>query len=136
MNAVPQPLNFLPIKTFLGQQNDCELINLIPFLIWLSKKPDIRPVCDLFNEYSTTFTKKISRESTRAFSQAVSDIEDELITDRRTDQPEMYYPKTGEGHNLNVRKMECVLIKEPTTPKAKNKISLTPKLRESIRKIK
>ena len=135
----------MPIKTFLGQESDNELINLIPFLIWLSKKPDVRPVCDLYTEYSLThaLSKKVTTiDKTVASTHAdlEGDTSDEPLTDRRRDQPEMYYAKSEEQqHNRNTRKMECVFFKEsktPTTPRTKNKVFMRPELLKTIRSSK
>ena len=130
-------LNFLSITSFVGQQNDNELINLIPFLIWLSKKPDVRPVCDLYTEYSMSMTKKMGTEGTNtAFTYAdlENDVDEFILTERRLDQPEVYYARAEEQqHNSNTRKMECVFLQEPTTPVSENKVSMTPELLKSIR---
>lgn len=125
-------MNYFPIKTFLGQQNDCELNNLIPFLIWLSNKPDVRPVCDLYNEYRKIQTNNTAVET---LSQEDSDKTDDLTTDRRRDQPSFYHEKI-DHHSTDTRKQDCVFSQEPTTPRTTNSISFSPQVRKSIRNLK
>ena len=105
----------------------------------------MRPVCDLYTEYTSThsLSKKVTAlETTAAFTHAdlEGETSDEPLTDRRRDQPEMYYAKSEEQqHNRNTRRMECVFFKEsktPTTPRTKNKVFMRPELLKTIRSSK
>ncbi|CAD8143000.1 unnamed protein product [Paramecium octaurelia] len=51
MSFLFQPENGFLIKDFIQDKNDKELDMLLPFLIWLSQQPDVRPVSKLYQQF-------------------------------------------------------------------------------------
>ncbi|CAD8054536.1 unnamed protein product [Paramecium sonneborni] len=64
MSFMFQTENGFLIKDFISDQNDKELDQLLPFLIWLSQQSDVRPVSQLYQQFilNNQFTRKSSKK--------------------------------------------------------------------------
>lgn len=112
--------NGLPILSWFDDKTDCELINLIPILNFLSSVPDVReyiPKIIVNNEISYTAAKEVINEFNQSNSyqpcaipfQIVS-IQSNIIVEKKNQKPHQTQEQNKKKHNIKLRNKNTELL--------------------------